>query len=345
MATQKDVAKLAGVSVSTVSRVLNGGSLVDKETKKNVEIAIKKLNYRPNLVAYGLRAKSSRLIGVILPELVHQAYAMIAQYIEAESSAKGYSMLLGIHKNQRECERWLIDEFQRRNVDGIILQPVIDERNIACDLKEETTVPMVLYGYSFSSSYMGTVQFDNYKAGVMAAEYFVKLGHRRVACTVGPDTMEYLRERLNGFRDGLAKHRLELRQQDICACDFNYQVSNMLGGENAVRQFVDGREEADIPTAIWAHNDIVAVGIIKELQRRKIRVPEDISVIGMDNMILTDMVSPSLTTIGQPIEKMAVRSVDMLLQEIELKEQYVPETVRMEPELVLRESTAPCSRI
>lgn len=269
---------------------------------------------------------------------------MIAQYIEARSSDKGYSALIGIHRNEREREKWLIDEFQRRNVDGIILQPVLDEQNVSTMLKEYATVPMVLYGYSFSSNQMGTVCCDNYLAGMMAAEHFVNLGHRRIACTVGPTNMEYLRERLDGFRDGLAKHNIEIRQQDICECEFNYQVSGTVSGANAAHQFLDGRELADIPTAIWAHNDFVAIGIIKELQRRKIQVPEEVSVIGMDNMFLTDMICPSLTTIGQPIETMATKAVDMLLKEIELKDRYVPENIRMEPELVIRESTFACGR-
>ena len=339
MVTQKDVAKLAGVSISTVSRVLNGSSLVDGETKKNVESAIKKLNYKPNLVAYGLRAKSSKLIGLILPELVHQAYSMIAQYVETRASDKGYSMILGVHRNDPECEKWLIDDFQRRNVDGIILQPVHDEPHTSANLKEYTRVPMVLYGQSFSSDQMGTVQLDNYKAGIMAAEHFVKLGHRHIACTAGPINMEYLRERLNGFRDGLTKHNIVISQQDICACELNYQVPGVVSGQRAVMQFLDGRDRKDYPTAIWAHNDLVAVGIIKELHQRKIRVPEDVSVIGMDNMVLTDMIYPPLTTIGQPLEQMATMSVDILLKEIELKEQYAPENIRMEPQLIIRQST------
>ena len=343
MVTQKDVAKLAGVSISTVSRVLNGSNLVDRETKKNVETAIKKLNYKPNLVAYGLRAKSSKLIGLILPELVHQAYAMIAQYVEARSSEKGYSMILGLHRNDTECEKWLIDDFQRRNVDGIIIQPTLDEQHIPIRLKEYTRVPMVLYGQSFSSNQMGTVQLDNYMAGVMAAEHFVNLGHRHIACTVGPTNMEYLRERLNGFRDGLAKYNIVISRQDICACELNYQVSGQVSGQKAVIQFLDGREKKDFPTAIWAHNDLVAIGIIKELQRRKISVPGDVSIIGMDNMDFTDMIYPSLTTIGQPLERMATKAVDFLLKEIELKERYIPENIRLKPELIIRESTARCS--
>ena len=101
---------------------------------------------------------------------------------------------------------------------------------------------MVLYGYSFSSSQIGVVACDNYMAGIMAAAHFVKLGHRRMACTVGPTNMEYLRERLHGFRDGLARYHIELRQQDICECEFNYQVSGVISGANAVYQFLDGRE-------------------------------------------------------------------------------------------------------
>ena len=342
MATQKDVAKLAGVSVSTVSRVMNGSSLVDDLTRKNVNHAIKMLNYKPNLVAYGLRAKSSRLIGLILPELAHQVYAEITQYVEAASEARGYNILIGLHRNDCDRGKLLIDEFQRRSVDGIIMQPVIDVENVYDTLKEYTTVPMVLYGHSFSNSQMGNVQFDNYRAGYMAAVHFADLGHKRIACTVGPQGMEYLRERFYGFRDGLAAHRIEIRQQNIIECDFNYQVSGKISGKEAVHLLLDERKPEEVPTAIWAHNDLVAVGIMKELRKRGIRVPEDISIIGMDNMALTDMVYPPLTTIAQPIKTMAEKAVEMIIKEVELKDGYQAENIKMEPKLIVRSSTARC---
>ena len=342
MATLKDVARLAGVSVSTVSRVVNESSLVDHATREKVNHAIKMLNYKPNLVAYGLRVKNSRLLGLILPELGHEAYAELAQYVEAASEERGYSVLIGLHRNDCNRGRMLIDGFQRRSVDGIIIQPVIDVQNVYSTLREYTTVPMVLYGHSFSNHQMGTVQFDNYRAGYMVAEYFAKLGHRHVACTIGPQGMEYLRERFCGFRDGLSAHQIEIHQRDIIECDFNYQVPGKISGQEAVHKLIDGSAQGQIPTAIWAHNDLIALGIIKELKNFGIRVPEDISVVGMDNMALTDMVYPPLTTIAQPRKAMAEKAVRMIIQEIEMKDSYQVENVKMEPELIIRESTASC---
>ncbi len=340
MATQKDVARLAGVSVSTVSRVLNGSGLVDEKTRSTVQSAIKKLNYKPNLLAYSLRARSSRMIGVILPEM-QSIHSSFLQYVGESCMKRGYSVLVGMHCNECERERALIDEFQRRNVDGLILYPAIDEQNVSNDLLEYVTVPIVLYEHSFADNRLGNVSFNNYEAGVTAAKYLLSLGHRNVGCTVGPMGMKYIKDRFWGFHDGLKDMGIEIQKRNIYECDFNYQVSNIVSGEDAVRYFVDGRDRSEVPTAIWAHNDNVAIGIIKELHRRGIRIPQEMSVVGMDNISLTDMIYPPLTTIGQPVPKMAEKAVAMLVKEIESKGGYKAETIVMEPELVIRESAGP----
>ncbi|MCD2493564.1 LacI family transcriptional regulator [Lacrimispora sp. NSJ-141] len=342
MITQKDVARLAGVSVSTVSRVLNESSLVDEKTKQIVESAIKKLNYKPNLVAYGLRAKSSKLVGLILPEMNHYTYASFAQFVEGSCMEKGYSMLLGLHHNECELEKSLVDEFQRRNVDGLILCLAIDEQNLSNNLMEYISVPTVMYERTFNNNRMGGIRFDNYKAGKMAAKYLAGLNHKNIACTVGPMGMHYVQDRFFGFRDELTVQGIEIKKQNVLECDFNYRVPNFVSGEDAARAFLDGRSDRDIPTAIWAHNDNVASGVIKELHRRKIKIPEEISVMGVDNIGLTDMIYPSLTTIGQPLKNMAEKSVEMIMEEIELGEEYKADIVIMEPELIIRESTGKC---
>lgn len=342
MATQKDVARLSGVSVTTVSRVLNDSVLVNKKTKRIVQSAIKQLNYKPNLVAYGLRVKSSRLIGLILPDFRNSWYATFAQYVEAYCMENDYNIIIGLHRNDPEREKRLIDEFQRRNIDGLIIQPVEDEEKTASVLHSCTTVPVVLCGYSFANGFLSNVHFNNYRAGEVAAEYFLNLGHRRVACTVGPMTMQYLRERLYGFRERLAREGIELQPRDIFECNFNYQMLSGEGGKLAVEALVDGRSAEERPTAIWAHSDLTAVSIMRELHLRGIRIPEDISVIGVDNICMTDIVYPTLTTISQDLSRMSMISAKMLIQAIEQKDAYAVKNVQIEPELVIRESTCAC---
>ena len=341
MATQKDVARLAGVSVSTVSRVLNGSSLVDEKTRDKVQAAIKKLNYRPNLLAYSLRARSSRLISLILPELT-SIHASFLQQVEESCMERGYSVMVGLHRNDCEREKALIDEFQRRNGDGLILYPAIDGQNVSNNLMEYISIPVVLYEHSFGGQF-GNVTFNNYEAGAMAARYLLKLGHRNLACTVGPMGSKFLRDRFWGFYNELKKQGLTVQEKNIYRCDFNYQVSNFQSGGEAVDYFLEGRSPEDTPTAIWAHNDNVALGILKGLHKRGIRIPEEISVVGVDNISLTEVYYPSLTTIGQPVKKMAEKAVEMLVRQIESKDGYRAGNLVMEPELVVRESTGPCA--
>lgn len=342
MITQKDVARLAGVSVSTVSRVLNKSTLVDKETKITVESAIKRLNYKPNLVAYGLRAQKSKLIGLILPELNHNAYGQFTQRIEEISLAKGYGLLVGLHHNERETEKRLIDEFQRRNVDGLILSVAVNSPNTAPHLQNSIHVPTVLFQNGHSYENMSNVEIDNYQSGWVAAEYLLSLGHRRIFCTVGPTRIRFIRTRLYGFRDRLQEAGIHLGQNQMFPCEFNYQKANYLNGIEAVATFFDGKRAGERPTAIWAHNDNVAAGIIRGLHLRKIRIPEEVSVIGMDNLSIADMMYPSLTTIGQPFEVMAEKAVELLLKNIDFPDESIAEDILIQPKLIVRESSGVC---
>ena len=149
--------------------------------------------------------------------------------------------------------------------------------------------------------------------------------------------MEYLRERFCGFRDGLSAHQIGIQHRDIIECDFNYQVPGKISGQEAVHKLIDGRSQGQIPTAIWAHNDLIALGIIKELKNFGIRVPEDISVVGMDNMALTDMVYPPLTTIRQNYRVLAETALENVLAQI--NGEKVDDVTVVPVELIERKTT------
>ncbi|MCI8465628.1 MAG: LacI family transcriptional regulator [Lachnospiraceae bacterium] len=343
MITQKDVARLAGVSISTVSRVLNKSALVDKETKITVESAIKELDYKPNLVAYGLRAQKSKLIGILMPELDHNAYGQFTQRIEEISLSRGYGLLVGLHHNECETEKRLIDEFQRRNIDGLILSPVVNSSDSTHHLQNCIHVPAVLFQNGRSCETMSNVEIDNYQAGRIAAEYLLSLGHKQIFCTAGPADITFTHTRLQGFLERLREAGIRLGQNQIFSCEFNYQKANYLNGIEAVAAFFDSKNSQARPTAIWAHNDNVAAGIIRGLHLRNIRIPEEVSVVGMDNMSITEMLYPSLTTIGQPFAAMAEKAVELLLENINFPDESIAEEVLVPPKLIIRESSGICS--
>lgn len=330
MVSMKDVAKLAGVSISTVSRVINNSIPVDINTRRRVEEAIRQLDYKPNLLAKGLRIKSGNLIGLIVPETVqHHAFASFISYIEKSVTKHGYNLILGYNHNDPNVEARFIDNLIRRNVDGIIFSRVSDESHVL-RIMDDTHIPVVIIDRALENEDVPSVILDNYKAGQMAAEYFLKIGHRNIGCVTGPLNISLSRERLRGFKDTLIKYGINIEDGDIYEGNFKFDSGVMAA------DFFTSRENKSY-TAIWAQNDLMAIGVINALMRKGIRIPDDISVMGMDDISFATMMVPSLTTIAQPFEEMCEIAVDMIFKQkdnISIKKK-----VLLEPQLVIRETT------
>lgn len=332
MSQLKDVACLAGVSVSTVSRVINASAFVEPETAKRVEEAIRKLNYRPNLLASGLKLKSSRLIGVVVPDLFQPLFVSLIQYISEYCHYNDYEVVIGLHHDSSDEEAKIIDGFLRRNVDGLLLSLVSDESRVF-EVLYNSDVPTVIFDRVIQNTKFSAVVLDNYMAGCIVAEYLISLGHRNIACIGGPEVVNLSRERMRGFSDMLAKHGVDLLQRNIRYGDFGFS-----SGYNAVSEIVyKGR--TDIPTAIWAQNDMMALGAIRYLNNIGMNVPGDISIIGMDNNFVSEITSPSLTTVSQPLKAMSKKAVDLFLAA--KKASIQNEVFTFQPRLIVRESTFP----
>lgn len=327
----KDVAAIAGVSVSTVSRVINNTLPVDARTRELVECAIRKVNYRPNLLASGLRSKSGNLIGLAVPEIAHQSFDTFIKYTEEYARANKYGLILGNIRNDPEGEADFIDQLVRRNVDGIIFIRVSDESR-ALDMLNRTSIPYVVLDRGVSTATAPTVVMDNYQAGRLAAEHLIALGHRDVACITGPLNVSLCRDRLDGFTQRLSAAGLRLLRGDIHESDFQF--------DSGVR-LVPKLLERDPPvTGLWAQNDLMAIGIMAGLKDHGLSVPRDFSVIGVDDIVPCRMLRPQLTTVRQPFREMSRAAVELLLRESELGER-ISEKIVITTEMVVRESTAP----
>lgn len=333
MASLKDVARLAGVSISTVSRVINKNIPVDEKTRERVEEAIRKVRYKPNLLAKGLRLKSGHLIGLVVPEIAHTTFAIFIKYIEESVTQYSFSMLLGNNRNDPEIEERFIDTLIRRSVDGIIFCRVSDQSRIF-KILDRTNIPIVIIDRALDREDIPSVVLDNYLAGQIAAQYLLRLGHRRVGCVTGPLNITLCRERLRGFRDTLKGEGIDLEEGRIFEGDFKFE-----SGLVAVDVFLEREVRL---TAIWAQNDLMAVGVLKQLKRKGFRVPEQMSVMGMDNIQLCEMIVPSLTTISQPFQAMCEKAVEMIFQQ--KTEQLQEKRVVLDPTLVVRESTTRLER-
>ncbi len=329
MASMKDVAKLAGVSGATVSRVINGSMPVDTATRERVQLAIQKLDYRPNLLAKGLRSKSGHLIGLVLPEIVHYTFASFVQYIEECCVDSGYNLIIGNHKNNPDLEESFIDNLIRRHVDGIIFSRVSDDSR-ALQLLGGADVPVVVVDRTLDSEKVASVVLDNRRAGMLAGEHLAALGHKQIACVTGPLRIALCRERLHGFVEALSAAGIGLPQERIIEGDFKFEA----GLRAAEALFADRQG----PTAIWAQNDLMAVGLMRYLNCRGILVPGDVAIVGMDDVSLATMISPSLTTVVQPFAKMSSEAVGLLLRQIASRER-LQEKIVVQPTLAIRETT------
>ena len=331
----KDVAVLAGVSTSTVSRVINNSMPVDEETRLKVEQAIKTINFKPSLMARGLRMKSANLIGIVVPELQHETFTSFIKFTEQSVEAQGYNLVIGSTSSNVETEERFIVNLIRRNIDGIIFSRVSDNSQ-ALKLIDRSNIPIVIIDRSLEREDIPSVVMNNYGAGVMAAEHLLSLGHRRFACITGPMDISINRDRIRGFRETIVQNGGTL--EDKCIFEVNFKFES---GGRGVDYLVDTR--ADF-TAIWVQNDYMAIGAINRFVARGISVPGDVSVIGLDNIEHSWMIQPALTTIAQPFQEMCANAVDIIIK-MSRKEQISATRIVLDPELVVRgTTTSPTAR-
>jgi LacI family transcriptional regulator len=332
MITMRDVARSAGVSISTVSRVLSRKIPVDEQTARKVKQAIKELKYRPNQLAAGLRSKSGKSIGLLVPRIADPFFTALIDHVDRHVVNRGYNLLLFNTHMDPQFEELVIDNLLHRHVDGIIFSMVSDE-SWAMELVQGIEVPVVMLDRARPSRNILTVVVDNAGGGRLAASHLADLGHRRIACVTGPKAIHLCSERLSGFQEGLSQRGLSLGEESIIEGDFTYD-SGIAAASRIVRDCPD-------VTAVWAQNDMMALGIVRGLKRSGYRVPEDVSVMGMDGLDIAEMLDPPLTTIRQPIEELADRAVSLILDGLPKDPPNL--NIVLPPSLVVRESTRPLS--
>lgn len=307
MASIRDVAEFCGVSVSTISRVINNQQGVHTETRRRVIDAIDRLGYRPNLVAQGLRAKRGRLIGLVVPD-DSISFSSLMHYTMLHARERGYGVIFGTTQDDPEIEAEFIDGLIQRQIDGIVFSRVSDESRVS-DRLRDLGVPAVIVDRTTGLEHVPTVALDNYKAGMLAGEFLAELGHTSIACVQGPPNIAIVRERLRGFRAGLEKYGRLLPDRAVFTGSFKYD-----SGAEAFRRIHQSMPDV---TAIWAMNDLMAYGVIREAAVNGIAVPDDISVLGMDDIKFSEMLSPPLSTIHYPFDEMAQFAIDRLVERIE----------------------------
>lgn len=302
MATIKQVAKHANVSVATVSRVMNKSGYVSEEAKEAVEKAIAELNYAPNRVARSLYKKSSNLIGLIMPDITNPFFPQLARAIEDVANQHGYQVVLCNTDEQLEKEQTYLVALQTMHVDGLIITT-----NHSHNPNYETLdLPMVALDRIVKAG-IDAVVSDGYEGGKLAADTLLQRGATRLAHIAGPDHLKTVKRRTEGFVEVAGEKLVGMTESTFTFKD----------ALKASQELFDHAWPFD---GIFAANDVIAAAVLQEAVRRNIRVPEELQVIGYDGIELGEMTSPPLTTIVQPIYEMGRLATERLLDLIEKKD-------------------------
>lgn len=326
-----DVAKCAGVSKSTVSRILNDKGKFSKDTRDKVLQIVKKLNYRASMVARSLRNRRTKAVGLLLPDIVNPFFPEIMKGVEDVASENGYVVILCSSNEDSEKEFMYFHMFENRWIDGVIYSGVTGTREEAQSIRliSEQEIPVVLMDREIEDYFASVVMIDNEKAAYDAATYCLELGHKRIGFIAAPLKVRIFEKRIEGYQKALQKYGIEFDESLVVEGDLTIK-----SGSKAAKQLVARR---DPPTAIFASNDLMAIGAMKEIQGHGLKVPENISIIGFDDIRTASLVTPALTTIAQPKNEMGVEAMNLLIRMIEKKGASKSRVV-LDTRLVVRKS-------
>jgi LacI family transcriptional regulator len=331
--TMRDVARLAGVSTSTVSAVLNASVPVSPARKKRVMEAMAALDYHPDAIARGLKTGKTNAIGVVIPDITNAFYPEVVRGVEDAARRAGYAVLLcDSNENASNEDAHLATLFSRR-VDGVLLACCANSTAYATMVRRR--FPMVFVDRIPPAVAEGTVSSDNLQAGYMATRHLLELGHQRIAMLAGNTVLSPHHDRLEGFRKAMQESHLPIRDEYLACGDV--QIENGIEATQRLLQL------AAPPTAIMVSNNKLLLGVLQSLDENKIPVPQQVSILGFDDFVWNRYFSPSITSIAQSTYEMGRRSFELLLQIMHRKKgERLPEKhIRLAAELRLRNSTGP----
>ena len=329
--TIRDVARQAGVSISTVSHVVNSSRAVSQESRDRVLQAMNQLDYKPNALAQNLRRQQTFSIGMIVPDSANPFFAEVARGIEDTSFTQNHSVILCNTDGDVDKQAAHTDLLIKNQVAGILFVAAGISTELVEDLQARR-VPVVVVDREVPGVSVDTVLTNHLQGGRLATQHLWDLGHRRIACISGGSNLSPSAERLIGYQQILHENGILYDESLVVRGDFQY-----VSGYEAARQLL---ALADPPTAVFACNDLMAVGVISAVTELGLRVPQDLSVVGFDDVRLASFTNPPLTTIAQPKYEIGVIATEMLLaraQNIDAPTRLQ----RLDTELVIRQSTAP----
>lgn len=333
MATIKDVAKHAQVSTSTVSHVLNKTRFVSEAITVKVHEAVEALNYAPSALARSLKLKNTRTFGMLVTTSINPFFAEVVKGVERRCYEEGYNLLLCNTEGDFERLRFNIDMLLQKRVDGLFLMS--DELvNQKVDIFERhLAVPTVVMDSGDTDFPADKIQDNSYRGGYIATQYLIKKGHTQIGCIRGPIDKPTAIKRFAGFEKAMQEAQLSINKKWVAVSNFECE-----DGANAFKKLY---EKGPLPSALFVCNDMMAMGVINAATTLGLRIPEDLSLIGYDDIKIARFMTPALTTIHQSKFNLGQQAFDTLLDKIKTKRETNIE-IELEPILVERESVKAC---
>ena len=330
MATIRDVAQRAGVSVATVSHVINGTRKVAPETAARVRRAMEELDYHPNAVARSLRTRKTQAIGVVVSDITNPFFATLVRGAEDAAIEAGYSLIVCNSDETPEKEDLYVRLLWRRRMDGLLIAPVRDGASSAVQELARRQMPFVFIDRKAKGVEADAVLSDNVGGAYLATQHLIERGHKRIGIVLGIPGATTTEERLAGYRRALEEAGIPLAE-DLVVWG-GYRVA---GGRRATAKLLS---LSDPPTAIFSTNNLMTVGVLKELFHRKVRIPKDVAVVGFDDLEWAEMANPPLTTVAQQPYEIGHRALALLLEQLSRECESPAREVRIPVVLKLRDS-------
>ena len=337
----KEIAKTLGFSVATVSKALNGYSDVSEKTKKLVLDLAEELNYTPNSFAVNLRTNESKTIGVIIPTMVHYFFSNIIDSILKECEERGYMVIIMQSNENYELEKKQVDLLLSKGVDGILISLSNKTRDTSHLKKiKNSGIPLILFDKIDKTIQCSKIINDDRKAAYEAVTHLIKNGNKRIAHFRGALNPQNSIDRFLGYKKALTDHNIEYDPSLVYECKNNNRDDFVEGAEIAKQLMEDHKNNID---AIFTVNDLISIGTLNYFNKNNIKVPDEIELFGFSNWFMTNVTTPSISSVEQNANKIGKKAAEILFRELEQKakeEEITYETHIIETELIFRDSTS-----
>jgi DNA-binding LacI/PurR family transcriptional regulator len=325
-----DIAREAGVSATTVSKVINNKGRISEKTRKKILSIIEELHYQPNVLASAMKGKSTYTIALLIPDMANPVYSEYLKHIEEYGQEHGFSVVMCSTGSNPEKEAKHIALLRQKHVDGFIIASVFKNEAVLKQLMEEE-IPLVFFSLQRPELPVASVVGDDYLGGYIATEHLLSLGHRRIGIIAEAATISGT-ERTRGYEKALVNAEIEVDESLIISIN----EPTIEGAKKHAKKLLDSEQR---PTAIFGCNDVLAIGTMLAAKELGITLPDELSVMGFDNTVMCDIVEPQLTSVAPPVQEMGRQAMELLIQQIEQKDN-MKQRISLLPELVIRRSTS-----